>query len=224
MKSLFTGLIEEIGEINSITKSTKSAQIAINAKYVLDELKIGDSIAVNGVCLTVTNFSSNKFLVDVMPETLRRSNLGKLKRGSRVNLERAMRVGERLGGHIVSGHIDGTGHINSIKKEDIATWLTIEASSNILKYIILKGSVALDGVSLTVADVSESYFKVSIIPHTKEETTLLGKNIGDEINIECDLIGKYVEKLLKFNDKYESESRDNESKITEDMLKQAGFI
>lgn len=221
---MFTGLIEEVGEINSISKSTKSAQISIYASHILNDVKTGDSIAVNGVCLTVTDFSRNKFSVDAMPETLRRSNLGNLKKGSKVNLERAMCAGGRLGGHIVSGHIDETGKVKSIEKEDIATWITIEASSNVLKYVVLKGSITLDGVSLTVADVGQNYFKVSIIPHTKEETTLLEKNVGDEINIECDIIAKYLEKLFKFEDKSEDKSETNKSSISESMLREAGFI
>lgn len=221
---MFTGLIEEVGEVNSISKSTKSAQISIYANDILNDIKIGDSIAVNGVCVTVTKLYSNKFSADVMPETLRRSNLGSLKRGSKVNLERAVCAGERFGGHIVSGHIDETGKIKSIEKEDTATWITIEASSNILKYVVLKGSITLDGVSLTIADVGSDYFKVSIIPHTKEETTLLSKNVGNEINIECDIIAKYLEKLFKFDDKDNDKSKANESRISESMLREAGFI
>jgi riboflavin synthase len=221
---LFTGLIEEVGEVNSILKSTKSAQISIYANDILNDVKIGDSIAVNGVCVTVTDFYSNKFSADIMPETLRRSNLGSLKRGSKVNLERAVCAGERFGGHIVSGHIDETGKVKSIEKEDTAAWITIEASSNILKYVVLKGSITLDGVSLTVADAGSDYFKVSIIPHTKEETTLLSKNVGNEINIECDIIAKYLEKLFKFDDKDNDKSKANESGISESMLRKAGFI
>jgi riboflavin synthase len=193
---VFTGLVEEIGKIESIIKSEKSAKIIIKANKVLKEIMLGDSIATNGVCLTVTSFESGKFTVDVMAETIRRSNLKGLSPGDEVNLERALRLGDRLGGHIVSGHIDGTGIIMSYEKEDNAIWVSISASPEILKYIVQKGSIAIDGVSLTVAYVDESIFKVSIIPHTKEMTTLLRKKVGDEVNLECDMIGKYIEKLL----------------------------
>lgn len=193
---MFTGLIEEIGRVEAVIKSAKSAKIAVKAHKVLEEVKLGDSICTNGVCLTVTSFDRGRFTVDVMAETMRRSNLKNLSPGDEVNLERAMLMGDRLGGHIVSGHIDGTGTIESYDKEDNAVWITISASSEILKYIVQKGSIAIDGVSLTVAYVNETVFKVSIIPHTKDMTTLLRKNKGDEVNLECDMIGKYVEKFL----------------------------
>jgi len=188
--------VEEIGKIESIIKSEKSAKITIKASEVLKDVMLGDSIATNGVCLTVTSFDSGKFTVDVMAETMRRSNLKKLSPGDDVNLERALRLGARLGGHIVSGHIDGIGTISSFEKEDNAIWISIVASQEILKYVIQKGSIAIDGVSLTVAYVDENIFKVSIIPHTKEMTTLLKKKVGDEVNLECDMVGKYIEKLL----------------------------
>lgn len=193
---MFTGLIEEIGRVQSIVKSTKSARITINARKVLEEVKLGDSISTNGVCLTVTEFSSSSFVVDVMAETMRRSNLHKLSTGDEVNLERALRLGDRLGGHLVSGHIDGVGTIASYENEDNAVWVTIETPPEVLKYIVQKGSIAIDGISLTVAYVDEAVFKVSIIPHTKDVTTLLRKKAGDVVNLECDMIGKYVEKLL----------------------------
>lgn len=193
---MFTGLIEEIGRVESIIKSAKSAKITVKAHKVLEEVKIGDSICTSGVCLTVTSFDRGRFTVDVMAETMRRSNLKNLSPGDEVNLERAMLVGDRLGGHIVSGHIDGTGTIENYEEEDNAVWITTAASAEILKYIVQKGSIAIDGVSLTVAYVDEEVFKVSIIPHTKDMTTLLRKRIGDEVNLECDMIGKYVEKFL----------------------------
>lgn len=193
---MFTGLVEEIGKVESIIKSEKSASITIKGDKVLKDVILGDSIATNGVCLTVTSFGGKKFTVDVMAETMRKSNLKNLSPGDEVNLERALRVGDRLGGHIVSGHIDGTGIIKGYEKEDNAIWITISASSDILKYIVQKGSIAIDGVSLTVAYIDESVFKVSIIPHTKEMTTLLRKKVGDEVNLECDMLGKYIEKLL----------------------------
>lgn len=193
---MFTGLVEEIGKVQSIIKSTKSARIIIKASRVLEGVGIGDSLCTNGVCLTVTEFTSHSFSVDVMAETMRRSNLHKLSTGDEVNLERALRVGDRLGGHIVSGHIDGMGTITSYENEDNAIWVTIETSTEVLRYIVQKGSIAIDGISLTVAYVDETVFKVSIIPHTKEVTTLLRKKVGDVVNLECDMIGKYIEKLL----------------------------
>lgn len=197
---MFTGIIEEIGEIISITKTSKSAKITIKASRVLKDVNLGDSIATNGVCLTVTEFSKDKFTVDVMAETMRRSNLGSLSKGSLVNLERALKLSDRLGGHIVSGHIDGTGVIESYEKEDNAIWISIKTSTSILRYIIEKGSIAIDGVSLTVAYVDNERFKVSIIPHTKDATTLIKKNLNDIVNLECDMIGKYIEKLLKHDE------------------------
>lgn len=216
---MFTGLVEEIGKIESIIKSEKSAKIIIKANKVLKEVMLGDSIATNGVCLTVTSFESGKFTVDVMAETIRRSNLKGLSPGDEVNLERALRLGDRLGGHIVSGHIDGTGIIRSYEKEDNAIWVSISASHEILKYIVQKGSIAIDGVSLTVAYVDESIFKVSIIPHTKDMTTLLRKKVGDEVNLECDMIGKYIEKLLGAK-----EQAPVKKGIDFDFLSETGFI
>jgi riboflavin synthase len=195
---MFTGLVEEIGKVESIAKSAKSAVITIKAKTVMEGIKLGDSICTNGVCLTVTEFSSDKFSVDVMAESMRRSNLKTLKKGDEVNLERALKLSDRLGGHIVSGHIDGTGRIETYEKEDNAVWITVSAAPELLKYIVDKGSIAIDGVSLTVAYVDDGVFKVSIIPHTKDVTTLLKKQPGQEVNLECDMIGKYIEKLMNF--------------------------
>lgn len=217
---MFTGLVEEIGVVKGISKGTKSGKITIKAKKVLEDAKLGDSICTNGVCLTVTEFSGDSFAVDVMAETMRRSNLSKIKIGDTVNLERALRADGRLGGHIVSGHIDGTGEIVGYEKEDNAVWITINADSSILRYIVQKGSIAIDGVSLTVAHVDDQVFKVSIIPHTGEETTLLNKSQGAEVNLECDVIGKYVEKLLNLGGKVE----DKKSSINEDFLRLNGFM
>lgn len=214
---MFTGLIEEIGIVKSITKGTGSARMTIQASEVISETKIGDSICTNGVCLTVTQLSSNTFSVDIMPETMRKSNLGKLLMGSKVNLERALKVSQRMGGHIVSGHIDGTGVISNFLEEENATWITIKTPRPLLKYIIDKGSIAIDGTSLTVADVDDESFKVSIIPHTKEKTILVSKKVGDDVNLECDIIGKYVEKLLTFKED------PKEDKLTIDFLKKNGF-
>ena len=172
---MFTGIVEEIGTIRKIDKGVSSCSITVQADKVLHGSQVGDSIAVNGVCLTATGISGNIFTADVMPETLRRSGLGQLTGGSRVNLERAMAAGGRFGGHIVSGHIDGTGTIRELKREDNAVWVTIDCSPKILRYIIEKGSIAIDGISLTVAYVDDTCFKVSIIPHTAGETTLLAR-------------------------------------------------
>lgn len=215
---MFTGIVEEIGKVQSIIKSTKSAKIIIQAKKVLEDVRLGDSISTNGVCLTVTEFTSNSFTVDVMAETMRRSNLHILSSGDQINLERALRLGDRLGGHIVSGHIDGMGTISNYEKEDNAVWVTILTSSEILKYIVQKGSITIDGISLTVAYVDDSVFKVSIIPHTKEVTTLLKKRVGDIVNLECDMVGKYIEKLLSYKDQTQVKG-----KIDMNFLNQHGF-
>ncbi|KGK87692.1 riboflavin synthase [Clostridium sp. HMP27] len=217
---MFTGLVEEIGIIQDIQRGTKSARLTIKASNILDEVQLGDSISTNGVCLTVTEYSSSSFTVDVMAETLRSSSLGSLKRGSYVNLERALKVNGRFGGHIVSGHIDGTGIIENFEKEDNAFWITIKANEDILRYIVHKGSIAIDGVSLTVAYVDEGVFKVSIIPHTGEETILLKKSPGDIVNLECDVLGKYVEKLLGIKSKEENNKK---SSITLEFLRENGF-
>lgn len=217
---MFTGIIEEIGIIQGIKRGDKSSKLLIKANKVLDKTKIGDSIATNGVCLTVTKISGNTFEVDIMAETLRKSNLRNLNIGSRVNLERALSLETRLGGHIVSGHIDGTGIIKSFIQEDNAVWITVKASLDILKYVVYKGSITIDGISLTVAYIDDDCFKVSIIPHTADETALLSKNKGDIVNLECDLIGKYVEKFLWVNSEKKSE---NKSSITEEFLKNNGF-
>ncbi|MBR1537327.1 MAG: riboflavin synthase [Treponema sp.] len=193
---MFTGIIEEIGKIKRISLSGKSGSLEIAANVVLEGTKIGDSIAVNGVCLTVTSLSEASFTADVMAETLRRSSLGSLTAGSSVNLERAMSAQGRFGGHIVSGHIDGTGKISKMKKEENAVWVFIEAKAEILSLIVEKGSIAIDGISLTVVSVTDSEFSVSVIPHTSKETTLLSKKAGDFVNLENDIVAKYVQKLL----------------------------
>ncbi len=216
---MFTGIIEEIGKVVSVKKGSVSSQITFSAKNILGDVHDGDSIAVNGVCLTATHVTTGIFTADVMAETIRRSNLGNLKTGDSVNMERAMLCGGRFGGHIVSGHIDGCGNIIDLSREENAVWVTVAADQKIMKYIIEKGSVALDGISLTVACVLKDQFRVSVIPHTGEETTLLSKTKGDVINIECDMIGKYVEKLLGYNQESSAKSR-----ITGDFLMSHGFI
>lgn len=215
---MFTGIIEEVGTVKSIQKGAVSSFIQINADTVLSDAHIGDSIAVNGVCLTVTDLTGNYFQADVMNETLSRSSLGSLKNGSPVNLERAMSAQGRFGGHIVSGHIDGTGVISSVKHDGIALWYTINTDSEILRYIVEKGSIAIDGISLTVAKVTANDFSVSIIPHTAAQTVLNSKKTGDTVNLENDIIGKYVEKFLNPDEKKSEKSR-----ITMDFLAKNGF-
>ena len=193
---MFTGIVEEMGVLKSIRKGAHSAILEIQAKVVLEDIHLGDSIAVNGVCLTATSFSPTGFTADVMHETLNRSSLASLRPGHRVNLERAMAANGRFGGHIVSGHIDGTGRIASTRRDDVAVWYDIEAPEAIIRYVVEKGSIAIDGVSLTVARVSENGFSISMIPHTADVTALGRKRAGDIVNLECDIIGKYVEKLL----------------------------
>ena len=224
---MFTGIVEETGEIKSIVHGSKSAVLTIKGSVVTKDSKVGDSIAVNGVCLTATTITGDVFTADVMAETMRRSSLGELKQGSKVNLERAMLCNGRFGGHIVSGHIDGTGTIRNMEKEDNAVWVTIAASSDILKFIVEKGSIAIDGISLTVAYVDDEVFKVSIIPHTASETTLLTKNKGDKVNLENDIVGKYIEKLMKYGhiqDKNDNHSRTYKSGIDMKMLSENGFL
>lgn len=193
---MFTGIIEEIGKIQGVKKGANSAVLSVQAAKIMEDIHLGDSIAVNGVCLTVTSISQSGFGADVMHETLNRSTLGKLRIGNLVNLERAMPANGRFGGHIVSGHIDGTGTISNIRRDDNAVWYTIKAPLQVLSYLIEKGSIAIDGISLTIAKVYKDSFQVSIIPHTAAFTTLSHGRIGDEVNLENDCIGKYVERLM----------------------------
>ena len=218
---MFTGIVEEVGVIQGIKHGEKSSKLVIKANKVLDKTILGDSICTNGVCLTVTNITGNIFETDVMSETLRRSNIGQLSIGSKVNLERALTLETRLGGHIVSGHIDGIGEIISLVKDDNATWVSIKASPDILKYVVEKGSIAIDGISLTVAYIDNEMFKVSIIPHTSQETILLNKKPGETVNIECDVIGKYVEKLLGLGSKNRVVKKES---IGETFLRENGFL
>lgn len=213
---MFTGIIEEVGTI----KSMGGGSLRVNAKLVVSDVHIGDSIAVNGICLTVTSFDKNGFTADVMPETIRRTSLSELGIGSPVNLERALTLQSRLGGHIVSGHIDGTGEIISLKDEGNAILMKIGAGEDIVDHIVEKGSVALDGISLTVASVSDSDFTVSLIPHTRQVTNLSSKGIGSIINIENDVVGKYVEKFVS---RQNNEGKTNKSNITMDFLMKNGF-
>lgn len=213
---MFTGIVEEKGRIAGIKKTPKSILLSVQAKQIFDDLKLGDSVATNGVCLTVTDMKGDIFTADVMNETVKKTNLKDLKPGDFVNLERALTLSTRLGGHIVSGHIDGTGSIYKIKQDDIAYIYTIKTSPEITRYIIKKGSVAIDGISLTVVDVDETSFSLSIIPHTMKHTVLTDKRVGDTVNIENDLLAKYIE---KFN----LDSGERGNGISLDFLRQNGF-
>lgn len=218
---MFTGIVEEVGRVAAVRKGAHSAVLTVEASTVLEDVHLGDSIATNGVCLTVTDFTRSTFSADVMHETLNRSSLGALRPGSPVNLERAMLAGGRFGGHIVSGHIDGTGAIRNIREDDNAVWYTIEAPRAIIRFIVEKGSIAIDGISLTVATVSDSTFSVSIIPHTRAQTNLAGKHVGDVVNLENDVVGKYVERLLSMP--AEPAPAPAQSGITREFLMQNGF-
>ena len=216
---MFTGIVEEVGTMQGVRMGSQSGEIHLQASKVLEGTQLGDSIAVNGVCLTVTRMTGDGFTADVMPETLRRTNLGRLNSDSRVNLERAMAAGGRFGGHIVSGHIDGVGTIRSMRREENAVWVTIAAPTPILRLIVEKGSIAIDGVSLTVAEVTSETFSVSIIPHTGAQTILLSKRPGEQVNLENDVVGKYVQRLLE---PYQTETPKSGG-ITEEFLMQYGF-
>lgn len=217
---MFTGIVEETGTIRAVRRGANSSVLSIGAEKVLSDLKTGDSVAVNGVCLTATSVDAAGFSADVMHETLNRSTLGALVPGSRVNLERAMAANGRFGGHIVSGHIDGPGTIVKTQRDDNAIWYTVEAPPALLHYIVEKGSIAIDGVSLTVAAVGETWFSVSLIPHTAASTTLGGKKPGDLVNLENDVIGKYVEKLLR---PQEEKTDKSDIKMTMEFLRENGF-
>ncbi|MCR4963469.1 MAG: riboflavin synthase [Firmicutes bacterium] len=215
---MFTGIVEEIGVVEGIRRGAHSAVLQIQAKTVLEGTKTGDSIAVNGICLTVTALTAAAFSVDVMHETLNRSSLSRLRPGSAVNLERALPANGRFGGHIVAGHVDGVGKIIRVRRDDTAVWYTVEAAPAILRYIVEKGSVAMDGVSLTVAAVGNTDFSVSIIPHTMGQTVLRERREGDWVNLETDIIGKYVEKLLRI-----APESPEQTGITGEMLSRYGF-
>ena len=216
---MFTGIVEEIGTVRRVVSGQMDGSLEIQAKLVLEGTKIGDSIAVNGVCLTVTSLRDGGFTADVMPETLRRSKLGSLRGGDSVDLERAMAAGGRFGGHIVSGRIDGVGAVTGLRREGTATWVTVAAPPEILRYIVEKGSIAINGVSLTVAAVTERDFSVSLIPHTGTQTILLQKKPGDRVNLENDIVGKYVARLLS----PAAPGPATESRITMEFLREHGF-
>lgn len=211
---MFTGIVEEIGQIEKIQKSSHSSKLTVRASKIFDDVKMGDSIAVNGICLTVTDFNNTQFTVDVMNETWKRTTLSQLERGKFVNLERALAVNGRFGGHIVTGHIDGIGTIKAITKDSNAVWYRIETSKNLLSCIVEKGSIAIDGISLTIAKVSKNDFSVSVIPHTLDQTILKTKKIHDMVNLENDVIGKYIKKFLEPN---------TSTELSKEFLQRNGF-
>lgn len=215
---MFTGIVEEIGTVKNIVKKGKTLLLTINASIILEDVHLGDSISVNGVCLTVTGFTKNEFSVDVMPETFQASNLSTLVSSQKVNLERAMAANGRFGGHVVSGHIDGTGKIVSVKAMENAVIYKISIPSQFAKYCLQKGSITIDGTSLTIFEVETDIVTISLIPHTRSNTILGSKKVGDVVNIEFDLLGKYVEKMLGMNETKKS------STITTSFLSQNGYI
>lgn len=208
---MFTGIVEEIGSVKSVKRNGHSLRLVLSGAKVLDDVKIGDSISVNGICLTVTTFDASSFAVDVMPETLKASSLDGVKPGTRVNLERAMPANGRFGGHFVSGHVDGVGRITKKRPLANAVYVDIQCDPSLLPYIVPKGSISVDGTSLTVFDVSERGFTLSLIPHTYSETVLGSKHVGDPVNLECDLLAKYMEKLV------------GQSKMTLESLASQGY-
>lgn len=216
---MFTGIVEETGEVISVKSGTKSSVLEIRGNLIFDDLKEGDSIAVNGVCLTAASLKKNMFTADVMSETLKRSSLKSIKPGTLVNLERAMAANGRFGGHMVSGHIDGTGEIVNITREDNAVWFTVKTSEKIMSFIIEKGSIAVDGISLTVGKLEKNQFSVSIIPHTVKSTILFTKGVGSQVNLENDMMGKYMEKFIQ----NKSNNGNSKSGVTISMLEKAGF-
>ncbi len=217
---MFTGLVEELGKVKAIARGVKSVRLTVAAKKVLQDVKLGDSIAVNGTCLTVVEYDANYFTADVMPETVDSTALASLQIGSKVNLERTLSIGDRFGGHIVSGHIDGIGIIRAKDNNDNAVIIKIEAGSEVMRYIVKKGSIAIDGISLTIVDYGQDWFTVSLIPHSASATTLGFKKTGDVVNLEADVIGKYVEKLLNLDS---TQQQSKTSAINMNFLEKNGF-
>lgn len=215
---MFTGIVEELGVIKQIQRRGKAISLEIGADVILSDIKLGDSISVNGTCLTVTSFGTDSFTADVVPETMERTSLSQIQIGTRVNLERAMAADGRFGGHFVSGHIDGTGTIMKKQRFENAVIVEFEVGEHVLQYVVEKGSVAIDGISLTVMDVTSRGFSVSVIPHTLKETVLQFKAEGDLVNVECDMLGKYVQKFLQ------KQHRENENTLNRAFLAEHGFL
>ncbi|ATO28452.1 riboflavin synthase [Bacillus atrophaeus] len=215
---MFTGIIEETGTIESMKKAGLSMALTIKCSHILDDVKLGDSIAVNGICLTVTAFTKTQFTVDVMPETVKSTSLNGLSKGSKVNLERAMAANGRFGGHFVSGHVDGTAEITRIEEKSNAVYYDLKMDPSLTKTLVLKGSITVDGVSLTIFGLTEDQVTVSIIPHTISETIFSTKTIGSTVNIECDMIGKYMYRFL-----HKADQKKNDQSITKAFLSENGF-
>ncbi|MFD1707301.1 riboflavin synthase [Siminovitchia sediminis] len=213
---MFTGIIEEIGTVIRIDRKAKSFTIHIQAHTILEDVRLGDSIAVNGVCLTVTDFSRSMFQADVMPETFKSTSLRLLSSGSKVNLERAMAANGRFGGHFVSGHVDGTGLVLNKKRMENALYMDIQIPEVFHPYVMEKGSIAIDGTSLTIFGIEKDTITISLVPHTQSETILAEKNLGDPVNIELDMLAKYVRRMLGSNQE--------KQEITMDFLTEKGFI
>jgi len=223
---VFTGLVEETGQVRSVRRAGRSLHLTVGARTVLEGLRLGDSVAVNGVCLTVVRLGGDSFTADVMPETYRRTSLGTLNPGALVNLERAMALGDRFGGHIVQGHVDGVGTIAALEQDEIAVRMTVAAPPEVLRYVVPKGSIAIDGISLTVVDVAEDRFQVSLIPHTLAATNLRQRRVGDRVNLETDVLVKYVERLLAWRLPAEqpgAAARASSGGLTEAFLREHGF-
>ena len=212
---MFTGLIEEIGTIEQIQKHRGTLRFTISVKEVVKDLAIDDSVALNGVCLTVVEFSKSNFQVEAVEETLNKTTFGSLKKGSQINLERSLRFSDRMGGHFVQGHVDAVGEVAAVQRQEGGVLLSIKLPAHLLKYVISEGSIAIDGVSLTIARLKENQITISLIPHTLEKTTLANLKVADKVNIEVDLIGKYVERIL---------TRPNQSKISEEWLEERGYL
>lgn len=217
---MFTGIVEETGTVRYCKPKDGGFELSIACKTVLDDVKLGDSIAVNGVCLTVTTFDSTGFTAGLAPETLSRTNLESLAPGSRTNLERSVLPTTRMGGHYVQGHIDTTGSISEFRKDADALWVTIKAPDSVMKHIVTKGYVTLDGTSLTVVDVGDNWFNVTLVAYTQQHIIMPDKSVGDKINIEVDVLGKYVERLLSWRDPEQSTTTSN---ITPNFLKENGY-
>lgn len=220
---MFTGIVEEVGKLEAVEDYGTYASFQIGCKKILQGLKVGDSVATNGVCLTATRVSDRYFTCDAMHETMRKTGFSTLHAGSSLNLERALPVGGRLDGHIVTGHIDGTGKIREIRRDGNAIWFFVEAPAEILNHMVDKGSIAIDGISLTVVKVRDRDFSVSCIPHTLEVTNLSSKKQGDLVNLECDIIGKYVEKFVLCGEK-NRKKEGQDSAITKSLLLENGFL
>jgi len=218
---VFAGIVEEMGAAKLLEKTLVGTRLTILARTVMDDLPIGGSISVNGICLTVVKRDDKEFTVDVSPETMGVTNLGTLSAGSPVNLERAMKLNERIGGHLVAGHVDGVGTVRNRKQDSNTIVLTVEAPPDVLRYCIPKGSITVDGASLTVNEVTDRSFSVAIIPHTATITTLGLKQQGDTVNLESDLIGKYVERLLQERGQLPPKS---EIVIDRDYLQKRGLV